>query len=170
MNAIHNIYSLSQTYDLASQTVVVSTRTDAEASSRGHVPLFADYNLYVLTFFRELDHQPEQLSKEQICSIWHTYRKQQLVLRYFYDLQFKKEGATQTASKAGKTKQPAKDAVKAFPHRKFVELNSKICSEIQELENLEANFQSKYRETLVNVLNFYLGTCGLEKKQPKYFK
>lgn len=128
--------------------------------------------MYVLTFYRELDHQPEQLSKEKICSIWHTYRKQQLVLRYFYDLQFKKEGAgtAKTASKAEKTKQSAKDAAKAFPHRKFVELNSKICSDIQELDNLEANFQSKYRDTLVNVLNFYLGTCGLEKKQPKYFK
>ena len=94
------------------------------------------------------------------------------MLRYFYDLQFKKEGAgaTKTAGKAAKTKQSAKDAAKAFPHRKFVELNSKICSDIQELENLEANFQGKYRDTLVNVLNFYLGTCGLEKKQPKYFK
>jgi hypothetical protein len=75
MNAIHNIYSLSQTYDLGSQTVVVSTRTEADAAS-GSVPLFADFNMYVLTFYRELDHQPEQLAKERICSIWHTYRKQ----------------------------------------------------------------------------------------------
>lgn len=52
LNAIHNIFSLPQIYDVEAQSVVVSTFTLEEESTSILYPKYSDYSLFVLTFYQ----------------------------------------------------------------------------------------------------------------------
>jgi len=65
---------------------------------------------------------------------------------------------------------PDKPKTETFPAHKFNQLNLEICQEIRDLEELETTFKSKYNDQLINILDYYIAECRLDKRQPKYFK
>ena len=50
--------------------------------------MFADLNFYVITFFQQGMEPKKNLSQESICNFWNQFTEAQLMLRYYYAIQF----------------------------------------------------------------------------------